>query len=342
MEERVLEIFDSLIHGTECSSLSQATLKRFLGTNFLARKYMASMGAPGEGISRHEWRAYFSALHAQGNLELEAIEREFHTDLRPGVRVADRFEIGELLGRGTFGTVFAASELNPRGGACAVKFEWGMTRALKNEVDMMRACADMPSVPAVRWEGECMGCRAIAMDLVGVSLSGAAAEIKFGPRARLFELAEDMWRVLAELHSRQIVHRDIKPDNWCLPAAGVKSQSRIFLVDFGLATRDPNKSAAGTPTFKSPHTHQNLGPSALDDAFGHLYTMLSLLLDDGLPWNGIEDGVSSTQEKDRILLEAKNEAHKAVSYTHLRAHETPEHLVCRLLLEKKKKYIEQI
>ena len=25
----------------------------------------------------------------------------------------------------------------------------------------------------------------------------------------------------------------------------------------------------------------------------------------------------------------------SVSYTHLRAHETPEHLVCRLLLEKK-------
>eukprot|EP00658_Telonema_sp_P-2_P043649 TRINITY_DN31562_c0_g1_i1.p1 TRINITY_DN31562_c0_g1~~TRINITY_DN31562_c0_g1_i1.p1 ORF type:complete len:190 (-),score=49.33 TRINITY_DN31562_c0_g1_i1:91-660(-) len=29
-----------------------------------------------------------------------------------------------------------------------------------------------------------------------------------------------------------------------------------------------------------------------------------------------------------------------VSYTHLRAHETPEHLVCRLLLEKKKKHIQ--
>ena len=33
---------------------------------------------------------------------------------------------------------------------------------------------------------------------------------------------------------------------------------------------------------------------------------------------------------------AKFELHP-VSYTHLRAHETPEHLVCRLLLEKKKK-----
>src|SRR5678815_3778006 len=28
--------------------------------------------------------------------------------------------------------------------------------------------------------------------------------------------------------------------------------------------------------------------------------------------------------------------YESVSYTHLRAHETPEHLVCRLLLEKKK------
>ena len=33
----------------------------------------------------------------------------------------------------------------------------------------------------------------------------------------------------------------------------------------------------------------------------------------------------------------EKEGHSPVSYTHLRAHETPEHLVCRLLLEKKKK-----
>eukprot|EP00658_Telonema_sp_P-2_P025660 TRINITY_DN20335_c0_g1_i4.p1 TRINITY_DN20335_c0_g1~~TRINITY_DN20335_c0_g1_i4.p1 ORF type:complete len:391 (-),score=81.70 TRINITY_DN20335_c0_g1_i4:31-1203(-) len=36
-------------------------------------------------------------------------------------------------------------------------------------------------------------------------------------------------------------------------------------------------------------------------------------------------------------LQDKRAPAKAVSYTHLRAHETPEHLVCRLLLEKKKK-----
>ena len=36
------------------------------------------------------------------------------------------------------------------------------------------------------------------------------------------------------------------------------------------------------------------------------------------------------------VIDGKSGA-ETVSYTHLRAHETPEHLVCRLLLEKKKK-----
>ena len=41
-----------------------------------------------------------------------------------------------------------------------------------------------------------------------------------------------------------------------------------------------------------------------------------------------------------ILLEMfgdESVCEEPVSYTHLRAHETPEHLVCRLLLEKKNK-----
>ena len=38
-----------------------------------------------------------------------------------------------------------------------------------------------------------------------------------------------------------------------------------------------------------------------------------------------------------VKAELPLETEILVSYTHLRAHETPEHLVCRLLLEKKKK-----
>eukprot|EP00658_Telonema_sp_P-2_P034085 TRINITY_DN24913_c0_g1_i2.p1 TRINITY_DN24913_c0_g1~~TRINITY_DN24913_c0_g1_i2.p1 ORF type:complete len:103 (+),score=32.20 TRINITY_DN24913_c0_g1_i2:81-389(+) len=45
-------------------------------------------------------------------------------------------------------------------------------------------------------------------------------------------------------------------------------------------------------------------------------------------WSGLETWGESLNSVQAV---------EAVSYTHLRAHETPEHLVCRLLLEKKKK-----
>src|SRR5678815_6022842 len=38
----------------------------------------------------------------------------------------------------------------------------------------------------------------------------------------------------------------------------------------------------------------------------------------------------------RYIVSRQTHSAYTVSYTHLRAHETPEHLVCRLLLEKKK------
>ena len=44
------------------------------------------------------------------------------------------------------------------------------------------------------------------------------------------------------------------------------------------------------------------------------------------------DGVGARATMERIVPQPAT----PVSYTHLRAHETPEHLVCRLLLEKKK------
>eukprot|EP00658_Telonema_sp_P-2_P079572 TRINITY_DN7720_c0_g1_i2.p1 TRINITY_DN7720_c0_g1~~TRINITY_DN7720_c0_g1_i2.p1 ORF type:complete len:220 (+),score=55.25 TRINITY_DN7720_c0_g1_i2:323-982(+) len=47
-----------------------------------------------------------------------------------------------------------------------------------------------------------------------------------------------------------------------------------------------------------------------------------------------------SSDAEALLMELMGELEfqpEPVSYTHLRAHETPEHLVCRLLLEKKKK-----
>ena len=51
----------------------------------------------------------------------------------------------------------------------------------------------------------------------------------------------------------------------------------------------------------------------------------------------------SEVQREKLVTDLKNVIQdaeellkaSAVSYTHLRAHETPEHLVCRLMLEKK-------
>ena len=53
----------------------------------------------------------------------------------------------------------------------------------------------------------------------------------------------------------------------------------------------------------------------------------------------LQNGEGYGPGADQLLLDAitaQTEVGKAVSYTHLRAHETREDLVCRLLLEKKK------
>eukprot|EP00658_Telonema_sp_P-2_P014291 TRINITY_DN15428_c0_g1_i4.p2 TRINITY_DN15428_c0_g1~~TRINITY_DN15428_c0_g1_i4.p2 ORF type:complete len:210 (+),score=56.68 TRINITY_DN15428_c0_g1_i4:235-864(+) len=65
--------------------------------------------------------------------------------------------------------------------------------------------------------------------------------------------------------------------------------------------------------------------------------MLSLLMDAGESNGPLL--LDETVTKPRTLgpRGRRRQAAGAVSYTHLRAHETPEHLVCRLLLEKKKK-----
>eukprot|EP00658_Telonema_sp_P-2_P026078 TRINITY_DN20518_c0_g1_i2.p1 TRINITY_DN20518_c0_g1~~TRINITY_DN20518_c0_g1_i2.p1 ORF type:complete len:191 (+),score=40.81 TRINITY_DN20518_c0_g1_i2:183-755(+) len=52
---------------------------------------------------------------------------------------------------------------------------------------------------------------------------------------------------------------------------------------------------------------------------------------------GLSQSIKGYSGDDNTKVAVRWAAPEAVSYTHLRAHETPEHLVCRLLLEKKKK-----
>jgi len=69
------------------------------------------------------------------------------------------------------------------------------------------------------------------------------------------------------VHTKQFLHRDIKPDNFLLGIG--KKHGRVFLIDFGLAKRflgkdgkhipyKENKSLTGTARYASINTHTGI------------------------------------------------------------------------------------
>jgi len=66
------------------------------------------------------------------------------------------------------------------------------------------------------------------------------------------------------IHSREFIHRDIKPDNFLIGRG--KQAHKVFIIDFGLAKRyitkdkkhipyKENKNLTGTARYASINTH---------------------------------------------------------------------------------------
>uniref|UniRef100_A0A0A9WRP5 non-specific serine/threonine protein kinase n=1 Tax=Lygus hesperus TaxID=30085 RepID=A0A0A9WRP5_LYGHE len=109
-------------------------------------------------------------------------------------------------------------------------------------------------------------------------------------------LADQIIERMQFIHSRNIIHRDIKPDNF-LMGIGARSH-RTFVIDFGLSREysDPRshthipyregKSLTGTARYCSINTHLGIEQSRRDDmeAIGYI---LMYFLRGSLPWQGL-------------------------------------------------------
>lgn len=77
-------------------------------------------------------------------------------------------------------------------------------------------------------------------------------------------LVDQMISRIEYIHKKKFIHRDIKPDNFCI--GHQQTSNKIFLLDFGLAKRyiqrdgkhipfKKNKSLTGTARYASLNTH---------------------------------------------------------------------------------------
>ncbi|MBU1670321.1 MAG: serine/threonine protein kinase [Actinobacteria bacterium] len=198
-----------------------------------------------------------------------------------------RYKIEKELGRGAFGVVYLARD-RVLGRPVALKVltvPEGISEAerehlLNRFAREARAAAGLthPNIVIIHDVSRSRDRHFISMEyLEGQPLSAAIEEGTSVPRA--FAIADQVLAGLEYAHSRDVIHRDIKPDNIFL-----LSGDRVKLVDFGLArvqsssTLTKTGTVVGSPGYISPEIIAGKRADTRADIFSFgvvLYEMLT-------------------------------------------------------------------
>ena len=176
--------------------------------------------------------------------------------------VAGRYRIERELGRGSFGTVYAARDV-PSGALVALKllstFGPGGAERLAREAAVLRGLPPHPHVVRVLDSGTHAGLPFIVMEHVpGGSLAQALDSGRWPSVADAVLLVERLAEALGFLHRRGVVHRDVNASNVLLDASGAPK-----LADFGLAF-DAERVTRITRTGELLGAPDALAPEQLD------------------------------------------------------------------------------
>ena len=179
-----------------------------------------------------------------------------HGRFLPGTRIADRYRIVSLVGRGGMGEVYRADDLK-LGHTVALKFlpenlagDPQRLELFHNEVRLTRQISH-PNVCRVFDIGETDGQQFLSMEYIdGEDLKALLRRIGRLPQDKGVQIAQQLCAGLAAAHDQGVLHRDLKPANIM-----IDGQGHVRITDFGLAKLAADSGAgeiAGTPAYMAP------------------------------------------------------------------------------------------
>jgi serine/threonine protein kinase len=250
------------------------------------------------------------------------LEKDKKEEFNFGLKLGKRYKIIEKIGEGSFGQVFKAINVNTNE-LLAIKIEIGNHKSsvLHHEAKVIKHLSSIENVPRLKWYGTFNNYKYIAIQLLGKSLMDYKELLFSFKLDKSVTIFIEILQILRCIHSKGIIYRDIKPENFLFD---LTNESKIYIIDFGLAKSyfdsenkhikcDKKGHYTGTIRYSSLNIHNGYNHSRRDDLISLCY-MIIYLHKGQLPWMNLK--ASSLKEKyNKIKLLKEEELLKKELFT---------------------------